>query len=69
MNKSEPITKEEIDRLFDRFYKVDKSRNREKGNDGLSMSIVKNIAEKHGSSCQAEYLDGGMKFQVKIKSI
>ena len=44
------IAKEHHDRLFERFYSVDKARSRELGGSGLGLSIVKHIALTHNGS-------------------
>ena len=52
------IAYEHIDRIFERFYRVDKSRSRETGSTGLGLSIVKHIAEEHGGSVRVESVYG-----------
>ncbi len=44
------IDEQNIPRLFERFYRVEKSRNRNEGGSGLGLSIVKHIIESHGQT-------------------
>ncbi|MBB6697671.1 sensor histidine kinase [Clostridium algidicarnis] len=48
-NTNSNIPKEELNNIWDKFYKIDKSRDRSKGGTGLGLNIVKNILEKHNS--------------------
>ena len=48
------IAPEHLDRVFERFYRVDKSRSKETGGTGLGLSIVKHAAAWHHASLEAE---------------
>ncbi len=61
------VDDEALSMLFDRFYRVDKSRSRQKGGAGLGLSLVKAFAESHGGQVKAFHASqGGLGISVKI---
>ncbi|MCE7864914.1 MAG: two-component sensor histidine kinase [Bacteroidetes bacterium CHB5] len=63
----EGIPPQHINRIFERFYRVDKSRSREKGGTGLGLAIVKHILEGHKSKAEVQSTVGkGSVFSFKL---
>ncbi len=52
------IPKDEIDRIFERFYRVDPARHRSTGGTGLGLSIVKHVAATHGGDVRVWSVEG-----------
>lgn len=66
-NEGDPIPKGEEEKIFERFYRVDKSRNRKDNRYGLGLAIAKNIVLSHKGKVKASSLDGITTFQVTFK--
>lgn len=65
-NTGSSIPEEDIEKIWDKFYKVDKSRNRKLGGTGIGLSIVKNILTLHGYDFGAENTEHGVKFYFSV---
>ncbi len=63
------IAEEHLDKIFERFYQVDRSRSGATEHSGLGLALVKMIAENHGGSCEVESESGkGSCFTVRLPS-
>ena len=60
------IAPEDIERVFDRFYRVDPSRSREHGGSGLGLAIAREIVEAHGGHIEAESSGQGSTFRFML---
>ena len=62
------IPEEDIPRIFERFFRVDKARSRSVGGTGLGLAIVKHIIEAHGSKVEVKSESGkGSEFSFRLK--
>lgn len=62
------IPKQDTERVFERFYRVDKGRSRSQGGTGLGLAIVKHIIEAHGQNIQVISTEGaGSVFSFTLK--
>ncbi|MFK7812865.1 MAG: sensor histidine kinase [Maribacter sp.] len=67
-DNGEGIPKQHIPRLFERFYRVDQSRNRNEGGSGLGLAIVKHIIEAHEERIYVESVEGvGSEFSFTLE--
>ena len=61
------IPQREIERIFERFYRVDKARSRGTGGTGLGLAIVRHVATNHGGSVEVSSVEGeGSTFVLRI---
>ncbi len=61
------VRSEQLPHLFDRFYRVDKGRSRQKGGTGLGLAIVKHAVQFHGGLIEATNRpDGGLRFEFTL---
>lgn len=65
-NQTEELTKEELENLFDRFYKKDQSRSKAAEGSGLGLAIAKSIVELQGGEIKVEYENEVVQFITSL---
>ena len=65
-NKGEQISKEKLERIFDKFYRLDSSRQSTTGGAGLGLAIAKQIVELHDGTIEAVCNSGIMEFRIVL---
>lgn len=65
-NTGKPIPDEDLDKIWIKFYKVDKARTREYGGNGIGLSIVKAILDSYGRDCGVFNHDDGVEFWFEL---
>ncbi|QPQ31770.1 sensor histidine kinase [Lysinibacillus sp. JNUCC 51] len=63
------IPNDEIEQIWDPFYRVEKSRNKEFGGSGLGLAIVKQILERHHSSFGVNNTENGVEFYFDLRAV
>ena len=67
INLGDPIKSGDEEKIFERFYRADKSRNRDANRYGLGLAIAKNIVINHNGTIRANSKDGKTSFKIKLK--
>ena len=67
INDGKPIEEKDLKNIWEKFYKVDKSRNRQNGGTGLGLAISKNILMLHQSTFGVKNIDGRVDFYFTLK--
>ena len=67
-NTGQPIQEEDIEKIWGKFYKVDKARTREYGGSGIGLSIVKAIMDSFQQQCGCQNYDFGEAFWFTLEA-
>lgn len=65
-NTGKPIPEQDVERIWDKFYKVDKARTREYGGSGVGLSIVKAIMESMHQKYGVVNYENGVEFWFTV---
>ena len=65
-NTGSHINEENLDRIWNRFYKVDESRDRSKGGTGIGLSLVKAIMNRYNNKYGVQNVENGVEFYFEL---
>lgn len=65
-NQGDPVPQEKLNHIFDKFYRLDSSRQSSTGGAGLGLAIAKQIIELHDGTIEAVCIDGVMEFRIVL---
>ena len=65
-NTGDPIPEEDLEKIWTKFYKVDKARTREYGGNGIGLSIVKAVMDAHNQRYGVRNYDNGVEFWFEL---
>lgn len=66
-NKCKDLNEESLDKIFEKFYRVDEARTLENEGSGLGLSIAKRIVELHGGNIEAKKVDDYISFMIRLE--
>ncbi len=66
-NQGVPVAEEDIEYIWDSFYRVDKARSRKEKNIGMGLYIVRTVINKHEGSYEVRNLEQGVEFSFSLK--
>ena len=69
INYGKVIPPENLDKIFDKFYRVESSRSLKTGGTGLGLAIAKNIVNLHGGEIWASSDESGTRFQIELPEV
>ena len=67
-NTGDPIPEEDLEKIWIKFYKVDKARTRAYGGSGIGLSIVKAIMDSMNQQCGVQNYDNGVEFWFELEA-
>ena len=65
-NSGKPIPEADLERVFEKFYKVDKAHTRKYGGSGIGLSIVRAIMTQHNMPCGVRNVENGVVFWFEL---